>query len=91
VFYDRQGHSEKVGFLEGRFADKFLIDLPGHTNQWNTVHKRVCDTGNQVGSTGATGGHTYTGFTGSTGIAMSHKTAPLFKTGQNGANLFALS
>ncbi|MNX23933.1 hypothetical protein D3C86_539460 [compost metagenome] len=83
VLHDRPGDTDHVGFLERVGADHGAWHLTGNDHHWNRVHIGGRDTGNGV--CGArTGRHQYhAGFTGGTGITVSHMGCRLFVTNQN--------
>ncbi len=90
MLHDRERHAVKVGLLEGGFTNELLVDLSGDRNERDAVHESVSDTGNEIGGSGAAGGHTDRRFSGDAGMSVRHETTTLFKARQDRANLFTL-
>ena len=74
-------------FLERVGADHRRGHLAGDGDQRNAVELGVGDGGDQIGRSGAAGGHADTGLAGRAGVALRGKTAPLLVARQNGADL----
>ena len=91
VFHHRQGHPEKVGLLESSLANHRLRHLAGDGDERDRVHERVGDAGDEVGGTGAAGGHADAGLAGGAGVALSRERAALLVAGQDGADLLGPS
>ena len=83
VLHDRPGDTDHVGFLERIGADHGARHLAGNDHHRNGVHVGRGNTGDGVGCARA-GGHQYhAGFTGGTGIAVSHMGRSLLVTNQD--------
>ena len=87
VFHHRQGQPEKVGLLKSALADHRLRHLTRNGDQRDRVHVRVGNAGDEVGGTGAAGGHADAGFAGGAGVALGREGAALFVARQDGADL----
>ena len=88
VFDDGEGNAEDIGLLESAPADGSGGNLSRDGDHGNGVHKGIGDSRDQVGRSGAGGGHDDADLAGGTSIALGHEGATLFVTGENGANLF---
>ncbi|MNS30954.1 hypothetical protein D3C72_629970 [compost metagenome] len=83
VLHDRPGDTDHVGFLERIGANHGARHLAGNDHHRNGVHVGGGDTGDGV-CCARTGSHQYhAGFTGGTGVAVSHMGSRLLVTNQD--------
>ncbi len=86
VFDDGEGDAEDVCFLKCAAPNHVLGHLTGDGDEGHRVQPGVGDAGDEVGGTGAGGGHADAHFTAGTGVALCGEHASLFVSGQNGAD-----
>ena len=86
VFHDRPGNTDHVGFLECIGTHHGAGHLAGNDHHRDGVHIRSRDAGNGIRCAWA-GRHQYhAGFTGGTGITVSHMGRSLFVANQDVGN-----
>ena len=86
VFHDRPGDTDHVGFLECIGTDHGASDLAGNDHHRDGVHISSRNAGNSIGCAW-TGRYQYhAGFTGGTGITVSHMGCSLFVANQDVGN-----
>ncbi len=89
VFDDRQGHAEEVGLLERGLADELGENLAGDTDQRDGVHVGIGDAGNEVGGSGAGGGHAHADFAVGAGPGLGGEHTALLVAGKDDADFVA--
>ena len=67
---DRHGDSVDIDLLEGILAQQGKGHVAGDGNDRNTVHIGSCDSGHQVGGSGAAGRHADADFSGRPGVSV---------------------
>ena len=87
VFDNGPGDADDIRFLKRISADGTGRDLPGNKHRRDRVHIGICDPADQIGGTGAAGGHTDADFARGPGVTACSKSTALFVAGKDHADL----